>query len=323
VRYRLPPLNALRVFEAAARHLSFTRAGAELCVSQGAVSRHITILEANLGTKLFDRLHREVRLTEAGARYLDSVRRAFEIIDGETRRISPRDDDQTLRIKLLPTFAMRWLIPRLAAFAALHPEITVLITTSHRLADFDRGDLDASVEYGLGSWKGLAADPLFSVALVPVCSPRLADGSPPPARPEDLPRYVLLHSMQRPVLWAQWLQSAGVPGIATEGGARFQNSGLVYQAATDGMGIAITEAAYVRDDLEAGRLVAPFRHVAYQAEGYHLVYPPGKSRLRSFAAFRRWMLEQAQDTRRALALAQESTNAPAARPRPRESAIAV
>lgn len=323
MRYRLPPLNALRVFEAAARHLSFTRAGVELCVSQGAVSRQITILEANLGAKLFDRLHREVRLTEAGARYLESVQRAFEIIDGETRRISPRDDDQALRIKLLPTFAMRWLIPRLAAFTALHPEITVLITTSHKLADFDRSDLDASVEYGLGDWKGLAADPLFSVALVPVCSPKLADGSPPPSRPEDLSRYVLLHSMQRPVLWAQWLKSAGVSGIATEEGARFQNSGLVYQAATDGMGVAITEAAYVRDDLEAGRLVAPFRHIAYQAEGYHLVYPPRKLRLQRFAAFRRWILEQAQETRRALGRAEETASTPAIRPRPQESAIAV
>ncbi len=323
MRYRLPPLNALRVFEAAARHLSFTRAGDELCVSQGAISRHITILESHLGTKLFDRLHREVRLTEAGLRYLESVQRAFEIIDGETRRISPRNEDQSLRVKLLPTFAMRWLIPRLAAFTALHPQITVLINTSHKLADFDRGDLDASVEYGLGAWKGLAADPLFSVALVPVCSPKLADGSPPPSRPEDLSRYVLLHSMQRPELWAQWLQASGVSGIATDVGARFQNSGLVYQAAMDGMGVAITEAAYVRDDVEAGRLVAPFRHVVYQAEGYYLVYPPGKLRLERFAAFRSWILEQAQETKRALFREQESASPPGIRPQPIESSVVV
>ncbi len=300
MRYRLPSLNALRVFEAAARHLSFTRAGEELCLSQGAVSRHISILEDGLGTKLFDRLHREVRLTEAGDRYLASVQRAFEIIDAETRRISPAKDDQTLRIKLLPTFAMRWLVPRLANFAALHPETTVLINTSHRLADFDRGDLDASVEYGLGAWPKVDADLLFSVALVPVCSPRLADGSPPPTRPEDLARYVLLHSMHRPGLWDQWLQAAGVKGIPTGQGARFQNSGLVYQAAADGMGVAITEAAYVRDDLDAGRLVKPFRFVAHQPEGYYLVYPHGKLRLDRFAAFRRWILEQAQATRRML-----------------------
>jgi LysR family transcriptional regulator, glycine cleavage system transcriptional activator len=307
MRYRLPPLNALRVFEATARHLSFTRAGEELGLSQGAVSRHIAILEDSLGTRLFDRLHREVRLTDAGVCYLGSIQNAFEIIDAQTRKISPGKGDLTLRIRLLPTFAMRWLVPRLANFTALHPKTTVLVTTGTRLADFDRGDLDASVEYGLGAWPNVDADPLFSVALVAVCSPRLADGSPPPDRPEDLSRYVLLHSMQRPNLWDHWLRAAGVTGISTGQGSRFENSGLVYQAAADGMGIAITEAAYVRDDLDAGRLVAPFRFITHQPEGYYLVYPRSKLRLEHFTAFRHWMLEQARMTR--WTLVQEAADA--------------
>ncbi len=292
---RLPPLNSLRAFEAAARHLSFTRASEELHVTQGAISQQITMLENFIGVKLFERRHREVRLTTSGASYFRAVQTALEIITRETMALRSKQEDSTLRIKALPTLAMRWLVPRLADFTAKHPKITVLVNTKNELADFEREDVDGAIEYGDGQWKNVEAELLFPVAVVPVCAPRLADGSPPPADLKDLEKHVLLHSLVRPQLWPEWLQAAGMAGTEMGKIMRFQTSGLAYQAALDGLGVALTEVAYIRDDISAGRLVMPFDLIVQQPLGYYWVYPREKRVLEKFAVFRRWLLQQAQD----------------------------
>src|SRR5262249_2361016 len=155
--------------------------------------------------------------------------------------------------KLLPTFAMRWLVPRLARFHHQHPGITVRINTAHHGANFEHEDVEASVQYGTGTWPGLMADRLFGELLVPVCSPRPANGLPPPRHPHELRSHVLLHTLQRPDFWRQCLAQAQVSGVAIEGGLSFENSGLAYQAALDGLGIAIAHLAFVQEDLARGR----------------------------------------------------------------------
>lgn len=297
-RYRLPPLNALRAFEAAARHLSFTHAAAELCVSQGAISRHIQLLESALGVILFERRHRQVVLTSEGERYRIAIRSAFEAIDEATARLRPQAQSDTLKIRLLPTFAMRWLVPRLARFSAKNPGITVRINTAHHHGDFDREDIEAAVEYGNPPRYDLVVERLFGELLVPVCSPDPASGRPPPRHPRELGQHVLLHSLHRPDFWRQWLARAGVDGIAVETGLRFENSGLCYQAAVDGLGIAIAHVAFIREDLARGRLVIPFHLPMRNDVGYYLVYPERQLRQPKLRAFRQFLLREGAETER-------------------------
>ena len=297
MRYRLPPMNSLRAFEAVARLLSFSRAADELALSQGAVSRHIAILEDYLGVQLFKRTHREVTFTRLGTEYFSSVQEALDIINSETVRINRKRVEHPLRIKSLPTFAIRWLIPRLSDFTAAHPACNTTITTHHAIADFSSGDIDGSIEFGFGDWKNLSCDLLFHATLIPICSPVLADGRRPPRCIEDLRRHVLLHSVYRPELWSKWLEAAGADGLPLGTGTHLQELALVYQAAIDGLGIAMAELPYVQNDIAAGRLVTPFSKVLRQREAYYLVYPPEKLREGSFSVFRRWILEQAEFSR--------------------------
>jgi LysR family glycine cleavage system transcriptional activator len=297
MRYRLPPLNAVRAFEAAARHQSFTRAAQELNVSQGAISRQVMILEDNLGKQLFRRLHREVQLTADGDSYFRAVQHALGILDAATAKTSTHGTDNTLNIKSLPTFAMRWLIPRLADFSVHHPSIRVRMTTSHELADFEREDVDAAVGYGHGNWKRLEAELLFNETIVPVCAPRLSGGGRPPRKPQELASFVLLHSMHRPARWRQWLDAVGVTDVRADDGPQFENSGMVCQAALDGLGIAIADLAFVKDDLAAGRLIVPFDFPLYRSIGYYLVYPRAKLRSAELTKFRLWLAEKAREAR--------------------------
>lgn len=300
MRYKLPPLNGLRAFEAAARHLSFTRAAEELCVTQGAISRHILILEEILGLQLFLRQHRHIELTPEGARYLTSVRNAFEELHEATQQLASSSAPNTLNIKLLGTFAQRWLMPRLGEFNTQHPDITVRVTVSHYFANYGEQDIDASVEYGAGNWTGLVSERLYGEVIVPVCSPRLASGLPPPRRAEELSRHVFLHSIHRPDFWRQWLTDAGVANVPIEGGLRFENSALVYQAAREGLGIAIAHVAFVEDDLASGRLIIPINRPIANPVGYYLVYPANKLKQKKLAAFRKWILAAAAVTEASL-----------------------
>ncbi|WP_291296357.1 transcriptional regulator GcvA [Elioraea sp.] len=294
---RLPPLNALRAFEAAARHASFTLAGAELCVTAGAVSRQILLLEAHLGVRLFKRQHRSVSLTRAGETYLDGIRTAFDQIAAATARLVPADDERLLRLKLPPTFAIRWLIPRLASLHARDGTLSVQITTSHDAVDFDREDVDAAVQWIGRPPRGVEGERLFGEVLVPVCSPRF----PMPQggfSPTALAREVLMHSIQRPRDWPRWFDAAGVRDQALKRTMIFQNSSLTYQGAIEGLGIAIAQLAFVHDELKTGRLVEAHPLKAPTDMGYVLTYPRAKARLRKVRLLRDWLAEEGAATER-------------------------
>ncbi|MDJ0937403.1 MAG: LysR family transcriptional regulator, partial [Kiloniellales bacterium] len=208
----MPPLNALRAFEAAARHLSFTKAAQELHVTQAAISHQVKGLEEILGIQLFRRLNRRLALTEAGQDYLPPLRDAFDAIAGATQRLHEREEGSALKISVLLSFASAWLLPRLSAFRRLHPEIDILVTASDTLVDFEQDDFDMGIRYGLGSYPGLRVDVLMEDEIYPVCSPKLLDGPHPLRRPADLKHHTLLHDTVQGTPddpdWRLWLRQA-------------------------------------------------------------------------------------------------------------------
>jgi LysR family glycine cleavage system transcriptional activator len=292
VSRRLPPLNALRAFEAAARHLSFTRAAEELHVTQAAVSHQVKALEERLGVLLFRRLNRALLLTDAGQAYLPAIRDAFDAIAQATRRLKAQETTGTLTVTTLDSFAAKWLVPRLGRFRARHPEIDVRISTSGGLVDFAREDVDLGIRYGRGAYPGLHAVRFLTEEFFPVCSPALVAGDKPLETPADLRHHTLLHDNMR-LDWRMWLMAAGVEGVDPTRGPAFSLSSLVVQAAVDGQGVALGRSALVADDLAAGRLVRPFT-VSLPADfAYYIVYPAPAARQPKIVAFRDWLLEEA------------------------------
>ena len=294
---RLPPLNAVRAFEAVARNGSVTGGARELSVTQGAVSRHVAALESWLGATLFRRTQRGVTLTAQGAAYFRTINGALDQIEFATRHVQKSPDGNLLRLKLPPTFAIRWLVPRLAAFHALHPGIDVQITTSHDTADFDREDIDACIHSEQEQPAGPGFRRLFGEVLLPVCSPRLLRREPRLRAPRDLARHVLLCSMNRPRDWPAWLAAAGVTDIDGNGGLKFENAALAYQAAIDELGVMIAQRALVEDDLASGRLVAPIPMAVPTPGAYYLAYPPNRPRSTRVADFEDWIVMAAQGVR--------------------------
>jgi LysR family glycine cleavage system transcriptional activator len=291
---RLPPLNAVRAFEAVARNGSVTRAAAELAVTQGAVSRHVGALEHWLGAKLCVRTQRGIQLTAQGTAYFRSLRAALDQIDHATRQLQQSPDENLLRLKLPPTFAIRWLVPRLAKFHALHPGIDVQITTSHDRADFDREDIDACIHSEREPPTGPGFRRLVGAVLLPVCSPGLLQRGPRLERPADLAQHVLLCSLNRPDDWPTWLEASGAPHIEGNSGLKFENAALAYQAAIDELGVMIAQRALVEDDLRTGRLVAPIPLPLRAPGGYYLAYAPHRPRSARLAAFEDWVVSQAE-----------------------------
>ena len=291
---RLPPLNAVRAFEAVARNGSITAAARELSVTQGAVSRHVTSLESWLGAALFTRTQRGVTPTAKGAAYFRRINGALEQIDFATREMQASPEANLLRLKLPPTFAIRWLVPRLAAFHALHPRIDVQITTSHEPADFDREDIDACIHSKREPPAGSGFRRLFGEVLVPVCSPRLLRRKPRLHAPRDLARHQLLCSMNRPHDWPTWFAAARISDIDGNGGLKFDNAALAYQAAIDELGVMIAQRALVVDDLASGRLVAPIDLAVRTRGAYYVVYPADRPRSARLAAFEDWVVAAAQ-----------------------------
>jgi LysR family glycine cleavage system transcriptional activator len=289
----LPPLNALRAFEAAARCGNFTRAAQELFVTQGAVSRHVATLEGRLNVRLFERGRHGIQLTPLGRTYYDAVRSGFDRIEHGTRQIQQVPDDRRLRIKLPPTFAIRWLVPRLARFHAKHPDIDVQITTSHQRADFEREDVDVSIHSQPSPPQGPGFRCVFRETLLPVCAPGLLEKGPPLRKPSDLAHHVLLCSMNRPNDWPTWLAAAGAEGVDGNSGLRFENAGLAYQAAADQLGVIVALLPFVRDDLAAGRLVEPFQLRVRTEGAYYLAYRPVADKPRRVQVFEDWVMEEA------------------------------
>ena len=295
---RLPPLNALRAFEAAARHLSFTRAAAELHVTQTAISHQIKALEERLGVRLFRRLPRGLLLTEAAQRLLPPVRDAFDQIAAATERLAAGGASATLTVSVLPSFAAKWLVPRLGRLRAAHPDLDLRISASSELVDFARDDVDVGIRMGSGVYPGLRTQRLFGEALVPVCSPLLREGPHPLLRPEDLAHHVLLHDEDY-AGWELWLRLAGVPGVLARRGPVFTDSGMVVQAAAEGQGVALARRVLAAGDLAAGRLVQPFDVSIPHDLAYYLVCPEATAEQPKIAAFRSWLLAESQREARA------------------------
>ena len=289
---RLPSLNGLRAFEAAARHLSFTLAAAELNVTQTAISHQIKRLEQELGIALFIRQNRALALTPQARDYLPGVRAAFNDLRLATDRLRRKDNDRVLTVSTLASMAAKWLLPKLSTFQDAHPGIDVRITTSTSMVDFKGGDVDAAIRYGRGRWPGLRADWLTADHLFPVCSPALLQGDRPLRTPADLAHHTLLHSSAGyDDDWRLWLTAAGLPtDISKQPGLTFDMIFMTLQAAIDGLGIAVGRTTYVEGDLAKGRLVMPFNIRLPADAGFYLVSPEEASGTPKLIAFRDWLL---------------------------------
>jgi LysR family glycine cleavage system transcriptional activator len=295
---QLPPLNALRAFEAAARSESFTRAAEELCVTQGAVSHQVKALEATLGIKLFNRERQRLVITDAGREYLNVVRDALDRIAAGTERVLQRQNSGVLTVSTSPDFAAKWLVNRLGRFGEAHPDIDLRVSATMHHIDFVREEVDVAVRHGDGNWPGLDATRLCIEQLFPVCSPKLMSGRNKIATPSDLSRSPLLH-LDDSKAWAQWFEAAGVPGPQLPHGLTLNRASMLIDAAIDGQGVALARTALAASDLISGRLVRPFELSLKLSKTYWIVCPKATSAKPKIATFRDWLLaEAAADARR-------------------------
>lgn len=286
------PLNAIRMFESAARHLNFNRAAQDLHVTPSAVSHQIRALEDFLGVRLFQRQGRKVALTPEGESYWVSIRNAFEQLHAATEYLIAKRGPGALTVSAAPAFATPWLVPQLVEFQLAHPDIEIRLITSIELVDFSRSDVDVAIRYGLGKWAGLHSHRLFGEELTPVCSAALCKGPQGLKHPKDLRRATLLHALSRLGQWRSWLKLAGVTGVQAEQGPKFQSTPMALEAAIAGQGVAIADRRLVARYLEDGRLVTPFEISLPSESGYYLVYPPEREDYPRIAAFRAWLLNR-------------------------------
>jgi LysR family glycine cleavage system transcriptional activator len=293
-------LNALRAFEAAARQLSFTKAAAELNVTQAAISHQVKTLEEHLGLPLFRRLNRRLVLTEAGQLYLPVLRDAFDALAAGTARLGQDRESGPMNITVLPSFAAKWLLPRLSRFRDRYPDIDVMVSANNRLIDFADGTYEMGIRYGLGDYPGLRTDLLLPDEVFPVCSPRLTEGAHPLRTPADLKHHTLLHDEvsrhDESPDWRNWLKAAGVEGIDFQRGPGFSDSSMVIEAAAAGQGVALGHRWLAAADLESGRVVMPFGPVVPSKFAYYLVSPLVVAEHRRVRLFREWLLEEAEGT---------------------------
>jgi len=294
---RLPSLNALRAFEASARHLSLTRAAAELNVTPAAVGHQVKALEEHLGARVFQRTRRGLRLTVVGQALFPGVAESFERLAVSVAEARQREAGRALVVSVVPTFASKWLVPRLYRFAEAHEEINVRIEATDRPVDLLHEDVDMAIRLGPKRHKALHADVLFEEEVFPVCSPVLLRGEHPLRTPSDLGWHTLLHvdwkhATDSWVDWGQWLEAAGAQQVDAARGLRFSLFGMAIQSAIAGRGVALTGSVFVEDDLAAGRLVRPFDLSVPVDCRYYLLCTPGGLRDPRIAAFRAWLLEQ-------------------------------
>lgn len=287
---RLPPLNALKAFEAAARHLNFINAANELAVSPSAISHQVKSLEDWAGLTLFRRDGRAMALTEPAQKYLPAVTAALDQLALATRKLRAGDPGQGwLTVAMMPSFAAKWLVPRMAAFREAHPEIDLWIATFEGQSGELASGVDVAIRYGKGDWAGLTATKVITEEIFPVCAPDLA---PRLRSPQDLAGVTLLHDELRED-WAMWLAAAGVADIDSHRGPGFDDSALLVQAAIEGLGVALARSALVEDDLADGRLVKPFAVGLPAASAYYLVHAAGAEAQPKVKAFRNWLLKEA------------------------------
>jgi LysR family transcriptional regulator, glycine cleavage system transcriptional activator len=302
---RLPSLNALKAFEAAARHQSFTNAAGELFVTHAAISRHVRDLEEWLGTELFVRTGRGVELTDAGRRYGGRLTPMFDNVAEATREAAAQGTVRTLDVSVEPAIASRWLVPRLGSFNELHPDIELAINPEARLVDFRSGEADVGIRYGLGRWEEVESVKLSDSVSFPVCSPKLV-ADRPGLTPADLVNYNLLHE-QRKQWWADWLTQAGVRGVEDWRGTTFQGH-LAIDAAESGQGFALGDQILCTDSLVDGSLVRPFSLDMKDHGSYFIVREKGSKESAPARAFREWLMAEMSETQRKFAAIKAQAN---------------
>jgi LysR family glycine cleavage system transcriptional activator len=308
---RFPPLNALRAFEAAARHLSFKKAARELFVTPGAVSHQVKLLEDHLGVALFRRLTRALELTPEAQAMLPKVREGLASLQEAVERVRAREESAALTVMAPPGFATRWLVPRLAGFTRNFPDVELHVASRSDMIDAGDEELEMPppngapfmmVRFGRGHYPGLKVDEVFSALYVPVCSPKLLQGPHPLRTPSDLRWHTLLHDDTvveegaRPS-WDDWLESVGVEDVDATRGPHFSDASLALDAAIEGMGVTLAMKPLVRPDIEAGRLAMPFDITAPTSYSYYLLTSENDAEKESVAAFRRWILAEAAPER--------------------------
>jgi len=297
-RRRLPPLNALRAFEAAARHLNFSRAADELAVTPGAVSQQIQNLEDYVGGALFKRTPKGLLLTDAAQTALPALREAFDRLAEAASLLTAPADGRRLTVSVAPSFAAKWLVPRLGLFEQAHPQVDVWLSADMEVVDFASGEIDLAIRYGAGRYPGLEVVKLLAETVIPVASPELAEAHPL-NHPADLAQHVLLHDGSPDADdscpdWPMWLAARGVKGVDGARGPRFNQSSLVIEAAVSGRGVALAKRALAQADLDAGRLVAPMQIAETAVDfAYYVVHPKAKGRLPQLKAFVAWITAQA------------------------------
>lgn len=293
---RLPPLTALRAFEAVCRHLSITSAAEELGVTPGAVSQSVKALEDYLGRPLLERTPRGLVLSPAAEAALPSLIEGFDLLAEGAKRLAGPDRGGRLTVSVAPSFAAKWLAPRLADFMIKHADIDVQIQASMGLANFESEGVDLAIRYGGGKWPGHEAKLLLREEVTPVCSHRIADEI---ATAADIAKFTLIHddsslSDESCPDWAMWLKAAGVSDVDASRGPRFNQSSLAIEAAASGRGVVLAKRALAQADLDSGRLVAPFSMRTKIEFAYYIVHPPGRARSRAARRFIEWALEQAR-----------------------------
>ncbi len=310
---RLPPLSALRAFEAAARHLSFTRAAAELGVTQAAISHQVKLLEDQLGQPLFRRLTRRLLLTDAGQTLWPGVRDGFDRLAQAVQKVEASRDGGVLTLSLTVSFAARWLVPRLGNFLKAHPEIDVKLTTTDRMVDFAREDVDAAIRHGDGTWPGLDSWRVICPVYTALLNPRLIKDQTL-EKPIDLQRLPLLVESDDNVDWRAWFEASGCAWRPHRRMVEFDTTQMAVQAAIEGLGVALGPPEYFADELESGKLIQPFEVYIETDEAFFLVCPTGRAEEPKIKAFREWILAEAAKSEA------EKTNAPRTRSRARGAA---
>jgi LysR family glycine cleavage system transcriptional activator len=299
---KLPPLNGLKAFEAAARHLSISAAASELNVTPAAISQQIRGLEAQLGVELFRRGNRTMALSEHGRMLLPGLSDGFDLIGDAVAKVRKAQESGPLNVSTSPSFAAKWLIPRLDRFQSAHPDIEVRIAATMDLVDFRNDDADCGIRFGPGKYDGLESVWLMGEEVFPVCSPKLLEGEHPLTSLDRLKHHRLIHdgTMTPTSLapdWRMWLQAAGVEDVDAGHGMILSPWTMVVQAAIEGQGVALGRRALVAADMEAGRLVRPFDLGLPIPFSHWLVYLPDALRRRKVKAFHDWLIRESEADR--------------------------